>query len=200
MVNDEGNKGMWWKIFGFVALISLTSALVAVEVENPAGHYDLFFSAQEVPPTMQIGNRTLSFVNDSISFETFEFSTQTLSLMNESFYFLNMSSDLIINLRAYCQIATVQQIKVSDDYCPIRDWAESMYRNNRVHLFYVTFQNDTYGVNLWEGYTGPPSNMNWIIFILTVALWGAFLWGVIWKTTDKTKRIEHVNKAESVSH
>jgi len=138
---------MQWKAFSVIVLAVLT---LAVFVNNTELGTNLYLKASGPgPPVSDL--RFLPNVNTS-----------------------NLG-ELGVEINDYivCSSGTYIWIIVSDDWCPIRSWAESLY-NNGTDQFYVVINNQTY-ITLFTTRQGleNPVEFNEALFITTALMWGA---------------------------
>ncbi len=160
---------MNWKILSFVVLIVLTLAIVAYDVDLYAVPSKLYMSSGKWAEPVPSWIDTLPYTTlDNVSY--FERS-QIIDYLK--------SGDIIGN-----------SIDLSDEWCPIRNWAESMYNRylkprdvggNTYYdaLFNVKVEDDYYQVLLWRKKMYNPLGLeyhfNAILNVLTVSLWIVFV-------------------------
>lgn len=76
-----------------------------------------------------------------------------------------------------------EYVEVSNEWCPIREWAESMYETHSSQSFVVEHEDDYYQVKLWSKKAYEPlsleDNVNMTLFFSTVSLWIVFVYGAI---------------------
>lgn len=138
---------MSWKIVSFVTLVVLTAALISYGISLYERPYDLYMRViKSADPSH--GGRFTS-LEDLSDLER----DQILS-------YFEAGDDI----RNY--------IKISDEWCPIRDWAESTYTYGDLN---VKYENYYYQVSLWRRDSFYPSvlenTMHMILTMLTIIMW-----------------------------
>jgi DNA-binding transcriptional ArsR family regulator len=174
-----------WKALSLVVLIAFSMAVAINDVRLASPFYDLYMDAAGPLQEVQFPNPVTNVSLDNMT---------DLSLRK--------------SIEKYCQASAtlVGATKVSSEFCPIRDWAETTYRT------YVTaeimsgqsFWRATLSLKFYSGYyviylwqvevNSPPKELILLLNVLAVFLWAFFVYSVF-----KGERQDHEARAFVVS-
>jgi len=170
-----------WKALSLVVLIAFSMAVAINDVRLASPFYDLYMDAAGPLQEVQFPNPVTNVSLDNMT---------DLSLKK--------------SIEKYCQAGAtlVGPTKVSSEFCPIRDWAETTYKTYVIlemmsgqsfwrATFSLKFYSGYYVVYLWQVEVNrPPKELILLLNVFAVFLWGFFVYNVF-----KGERQDHQARA-----